>query len=113
MSGVTPTPVGEVTVDLHTLVRVPVRDRTWERTKETVGGPCAVPGLSVRGVKEEQDSSLIIVGDFNQRIGQGGFVPPNLRSALQSRWEYVTIATSALGYRGSRCIDAPERGPGG
>ena len=57
-------------------------------------------------LKGEQDGLLIIVGDFNQRIGQGGFVPSNLRSALQGAMpEYVTIATSALGYRCSRCID--------
>ena len=60
-------------------------------------------------LKGEQDRPLIIVGDFNQRIGQGGFVPPNLRSALQSAMpEYVTIATSALGHRGSRSIDRED-----
>ena len=57
-------------------------------------------------LQQFQDRPLIIVGDFNQRIGQGKFVPPNLRSALQSVLpEHMTIATSALGYRGGRYID--------
>ena len=47
-----------------------------------------------------------MVGDFNQRIGQGRFVPANLRSALQSAMpEPMTIATSAFGRKGKRCID--------
>ena len=38
---------------------------------------------------------LIIVGDFNQRIGQGGRVPAKLRSALQSAMpKDMTFATS-------------------
>ena len=39
-------------------------------------------------------------------MGQGRFVPRDLRSALQDAMpEHVTIATSALGHRGRRCID--------
>ena len=49
---------------------------------------------------------MIVLGDFNQRIGQGKYVPLYLRSALQDAMsEHVTIATSALGHRGRRCID--------
>ena len=49
---------------------------------------------------------LIVMGDFNQRIGQGKFVPLYLRSALQDAMpEHMTIASSALGHRGRRCID--------
>ena len=46
------------------------------------------------------------MGDFNQRIGQGKFVPHYLQSALQDAMlEHMTIATSALGHRDRRCID--------
>ena len=108
VSSVTPTPVGEVTAmgicipwfgSRSETRRGSGRKRQWE--DHALYLDCLSEVL-----KGEQDSSLIIVGDFNQRIGQGGFVPPNLRWALQSAIpEYVTIATSALGYRGSRCID--------
>ena len=57
-------------------------------------------------LKGMHDRPMIIVGDFNQRIGQGGSAPLKLRSALQSVLpEDMTIATSALGFRGRRCID--------
>ena len=57
-------------------------------------------------LKGMPDRPLIIVGDFNQRIGQDGSVPRKLRSELQSVMpEDMTIATSALGYGGRRCID--------
>ena len=57
-------------------------------------------------LKGMQDRPLIVVGDFNQRIGQGQFVPLKLRSALESAMpEHMTIATSALGHQGRRCID--------
>ena len=108
VSGVTQTPVGEVTVMGICIPWFGSRTETRrgsERKRQWEDHVLYLDCLS-EVLKEEQDSSLIIVGDFNQRIGQGGFVPPNLRWALQSAMpEYVTIATSALGYRGSRCID--------
>ncbi len=108
VSSVTPTPVGEVTAMGICIPWFGSRTETRrgsERQRQWEDHALYLDCLS-EVLKEEQDSSLIIVGDFNQRIGQGGFVPPNLRSALQSAMpEYVTIATSALGYRGSRCID--------
>ena len=49
---------------------------------------------------------LIVVGDFNQRIQQGGAVPSDVRMALQSTVaSRMTIATAGLGYRGRRSID--------
>jgi endonuclease/exonuclease/phosphatase family metal-dependent hydrolase len=57
-------------------------------------------------LKGMHDRPLIIVGDFNQRIGQASSAPRRLRSALQSVLpEDMTIATAALGHRGRRCID--------
>ena len=49
---------------------------------------------------------LIVMGDFNQRLGQGGGVPLKLRAALQRAiLPRMTIATSALGFQGRRSID--------
>ena len=49
---------------------------------------------------------LIVMGDFNQRIGQGSATPHQLRSALQESFPTgMTIATAALGLHGKRCID--------
>ena len=49
---------------------------------------------------------LIVVGDFNQRIGQRGNVPEEVRTALQSAvGSRMTIATAGLGFRGRRSID--------
>ena len=47
------------------------------------------------------------MGDFNQRIRQGAFVPSHLGVALRNALpESMTIATSALlGARGIRSID--------
>ena len=108
VSGVTRTPVGEVTV-IGTCIpwrgsrtedrRESGRKRHWEDHARYLDGLSEL----LNGV---QDRPLIVMGDFNQRIGQGKFVPRVLRSALQDAMpEYVTIATSALGHRGRRCID--------
>ena len=108
VSGVTRTPVGEVTVigicipwhmSREETRRGPERKGRWEDHRLFL--ECLSEVL-----KGGQGRPLIVVGDFNQRIGQGKFVPPNLRSALQDAMpEHVTVATSALGHRGSRCID--------
>ena len=108
VSGVTRTPVGEVTV-IGTCIpwrgsraearRGSERKRFWEDHARYLDGLSEL----LKGV---QDRPLIVTGDFNQKIGQGRFVPRDLRSALQDAMpEHVTIATSALGHRGRRCID--------
>ena len=49
---------------------------------------------------------VIVMGDFNQRIGRGATVPAELRSALQETIpDDITIATSAVGLRGLRSVD--------
>lgn len=108
VSGVTRTPLGKVTVvgicipwhgSRAQARRGPVRKDWWEDQGQYLD--CLSEML--RGI---QNRPLIVVGDFNQRIGQGQFVPRKLRSALQSAMpEHMTIATSALGHRGRRCID--------
>ena len=108
VSGLTRTPVGEVTVigicipwhGCRTEARRgSERKRLWEDHARYI--ECLSDLL--KGVR---DRPLIVLGDFNQRIGQGKYVPLYLRSALQDAIsEHVTIATSALGHRGRRCID--------
>lgn len=73
--------------------------RMWEDHREYLTGLGGVLGSISTG-------PLILVGDFNQRIGQGLAVPADLRTALQEAMPPVmTIATSALGLRGLRSID--------
>ena len=85
VSGVTRTPVGEVTV-IGTCIpwrgsrtqdrRESERKRHWEDHARYLDGLSEL----LKGV---QDRPLIVTGDFNQKIGQGRFVPRDLRSALQ------------------------------
>ena len=49
---------------------------------------------------------LIMMGDFNQQVGQRGYAPGHVRDALKSAMPpWLTIATSALGLTGRRAID--------
>ena len=49
---------------------------------------------------------LIVVGDFNHRIQQGGGVPNDVRMALQSVLSSrLTIASAGVSFRGRRSID--------
>ena len=49
---------------------------------------------------------LIVVGDFNQRIGQGSGAPVGLRSALREVFsDRVALITAAVGLQGKRAID--------
>ena len=108
VSGVTRTPVGEVTV-IGTCIpwrgsraearRGSERKRLWEDHARYLDGFSEL-------LKDLKDRPLIVTGDFNQRIGQGKYVPHYLRSALQDAMpEHMNIATSTLGHRGRRCID--------
>ena len=106
VSGLTDTSLGQVTV---VGVCIPwsgsrvkwaaEKRRMWEDHREYLEGLGGVLGsISTR--------PLIVVGDFNQRIGQGRAVPKDLRTALQEAMPPgMTIATSGLGLRGLRSID--------
>ena len=105
VSGVTRTSVGDVTV---IGVCIPwsgsrvrgagVKRRMWEDHGAYLDG--------LAKVLERSSERLIVMGDFNQRIGQRGNVPLHLRSALQGSFPSgMTIATSAVGLRGRRTID--------
>ena len=109
VSGVTQTPFGEVTV-IGTCIpwhgsraeasRGSGRKKPWEDHASYL--KCLVELL-----KKIQDRPLIVLGDFNQTIGQKGYAPPlNRRAAVQDAMpRHLTIATSALGYNGRRAID--------
>ena len=108
VSGVTRTPVGEVTV-VGTCIpwsgsrsedyRESERKERWEDHARYLKGLTNL-------LEDMQDRPLIVAGDFNQRIGQGKFVPHNLQKALENAMpKHVTIATSVLGHKGRRCID--------
>ena len=105
VSGVTRTSVGDVTV---IGICIPwsgsrargtgVKRRMWEDHETYLAG--------LTTVLERSTKRVIVMGDFNQRIGQRGNTPVHLRSALQDAFPPgMTIATSAVGLRGRRSID--------
>ena len=108
VSGVTRTPVGDVTV---IGICIPWhRSRTEERRgagrkKAWEDHEIFLSGLS-EIFAEMQGRPLVVTGDFNQRIGQRGYSSRKLQSLLHDAMpERVTIATSALGRAGRRSID--------
>ena len=73
--------------------------KTWQDHEEYLAG---LAGLLKRAPK----SRLVVVGDFNQRIGQRSPTPLRLRAALQSALgPNLSIATAGLGFQGRRTID--------
>ena len=107
VSGMTRTSVGAVTVigvcipwsGSRTGPRFAVERRRWEDHEEYLA--CLV------GVLEKAPSKrLILMGDFNQRVGQGAGTSRRLQSALRRAIPpHIMLATSALGLRGRRTID--------
>ena len=108
VSGVTRTPLGDVTV---IGVCIPYRDaRTkwtnngvrrglWEDHRQYLAGLSEVIGRA-------STKRLIVLGDFNQQVGQNGYAPPRIRDALRDAFPpRITIATAALGFGGRRVID--------
>ena len=57
-------------------------------------------------LKRAPGARLVVVGDFNQRIGQRSSTPLRLRAALQSTLgPNLPTATISLGFQGRRTID--------
>ena len=105
VSGVTQTSVGEVTVIgvciPYSGSRVgPLWNRKmWQDHQEYLAG---LAGL----LKRASRARLVVVGDFNQRIGQRSSTPLRLRAALQSTLgPNLPTATISLGLQGRRTID--------
>ena len=108
VSGVTQTPVGEVTVigvcipwkDSRTETGRKLERKTpWEDHRQYLSA-------FARVLQRSYSKRLIVVGDFNQRIRTGSGEPSSLLSALQSAFSpRMTIATAALAFQGRRTID--------
>ena len=114
--GVTQTSLGKVTVmgicipwfgSRNDPSRGSERKRPWEDHEQYISGLSEI-------LQQAPSERLIVMGDFNQRIGQrSSTVPLKLRSALQSAFQpriqnaqpRITIATAALGFQGRRTID--------
>ena len=106
--GVTQTSLGEVTVmgicipwsgSRTEARRGAERRRRWEDHGQYIAGLSEI-------LERAPAKRLVVMGDFNQRIGQSGTTPLRLRSALQRAFPArMTIATAALGFQGRRTID--------
>ena len=75
------------------------RHRMWADHEEYLKGISDI-------LQKLPSQRVIIVGDFNQRFGEGGALPKGLRSALlEAVPASMTIATAGVGFRGRRTID--------
>ena len=108
VSGVTSTPLGAITV---IGVCIPyrgartrwtndgVRRRAWEDHEQYL------TGLSEM-LERTSPKRLIVMGDFNQQVGQPGNAPSRVRESLRAAIPpHLTLATAALGVAGRRVID--------
>ena len=105
VSGVTQTEVGEVTVIgvcipwSRSRVGPRWNRKTWQDHEEYLDSLAEL-------LKRCSRARLVVVGDFNQRIGQRSPTPLRLRAALQSALTpNLSIATAGLGLQGRRTID--------
>ena len=105
VSGVTRTDLGEVAVIgvcipwSRSRVNQTWNRKMWQDHEEYLDG---LAGL----LKRAPRTRLVVVGDFNQRIGQRSSTPLRLRAALRSAVEpNLSIATAGLGFQGKRTID--------
>ena len=109
VSGVTRTPVGEVTVMGICIPwggsRADKKRETAERREPWEDHERYLECLSEL-LKDVRDRPLIIAGDFNQRIARRSYAPRRLRPVLRDAMpDDMTIATFALGHRGLRTVD--------
>ena len=107
VSGTTQTSVGEVTLigvcipwsGSRTGTRFHTGRRKWEDHVDYLA-------CLTRVLEKAPNKRLILLGDFNQRIGEGSHTARRFRSALQRAIPpHLTLATAALGYGGRRTID--------
>ena len=108
VSGITQTSLGSVTVmgicipwsGSRSEARRGVESkRRWEDHEQYIDGLSEV-------LKAGPSKRLIVMGDFNQRIGQRSTAPARLRTVLRDAFPHrMTIATAGLGFQGQRAID--------
>jgi len=108
VSGVTRTPLGRVTV-MGTCIPYEgsrtrwtndgIKRRNWEDHEQYL------ESLS-RVLRQASPTGLVLLGDFNQRVGEIGRAPRELREKLGAVLSpHMTIATGALGFDGRRVIE--------
>ena len=106
--GVTQTSQGQVTVMGVCIPWSGCRTEAWrgaERKRRWEDHEQYISALS-EILKKVPSERLIIIGDFNQRIGQYGSTPLKLRPALLDAFPpRMTIVTAAIGVNGRRTID--------
>ena len=108
VSGITQTSVGDVVVvgicipwfgSRAEARRGVERRRRWQDHEECLAGLSEILG-------RVDAKRLIVMGDFNQRIGQGSRAPRALRLALQEAFEpKLRIVTADLAFQGRKSID--------
>lgn len=106
VSGVTQTSEGPMTVMgvcipwADSRVRgTAVKRKRWEDHLQYLGGLSEV-------LDRTSHERLILVGDFNQRIQENGWVPKDVQTALHSTVaSRMTIATAGLDFQGRESID--------
>ena len=108
VSGVTQTSVGEVAVigicipwfgSRSEARRGEERRRRWEDHEEYLAGLSEV-------LERVAARQLIVMGDFNQAIGQGSRAPRALQQALREAFDpNLRIVTADLVFQGRKCID--------
>ena len=108
VSGITQTSVGEVAVigicipwfDSRTRAsRGAERRKRWEDHEQYLAGLTEV-------LERVEAKRLTVMGDFNQRIGQGSRAPRALRQALHEAFNpSLRIVTSDLVFQGRKSID--------
>lgn len=106
--GVTQTSIGEITVmgicipwfgSRTEARRGAERKARWEDHEQYISGLSEV-------LRQAPSERLIIMGDFNQKIGARSTAPARLRSALLSAIPPgMSIVTAAIGVQGRRTID--------
>ena len=107
VSGITQTSVGEVTVigicipwyGARTEAKRKEPKKQWEDHEEYLAGLTKI-------LRSKPTKRLIVMGDFNQRIGPASSARAELQSALLKAFPpRMTIATAAVGFQGRRSID--------
>ncbi|MCY3656111.1 MAG: endonuclease/exonuclease/phosphatase family protein [Chloroflexi bacterium] len=104
VAGVTRTSLGDVTVIgicipySHALVESRGY-RAWQAHEEYLA-------CLTRILQRASTERVIVMGDFNQRIGEGGRAPLRLQAVLRDAFPRgMTIATAAVGFEGRKTID--------
>ena len=107
VSGVTQTSVGDVTVigicipwfGSRTEAKRKEPKKQWEDHEKYLNDLTKI-------LERRSTERLIVMGDFNQRIGPASSARAELQLALQRAFPpRMTIATSAIGFQGRRSID--------